>query len=152
MYVILCYMNIYLDNCCLNRPFDNQSDPRIHLESEAIKTIIRLIEADIWQLVTRKVLLFEINNTPDEQRRRNLHGINKMASKCIETTTSIRNRAKYFEIFGLQAFDAAHLACAENNANVLLTVDNRFRKRANTIEDINIEVKNPLQWLEEVLK
>ena len=27
---------IYLDVCCLNRPFDDQSIDRIHLESEAI--------------------------------------------------------------------------------------------------------------------
>ena len=75
-----------------------------------------------------------------------------MATMCIETNTAIRNKAKYFETFGLQAFDAAHLACAENNASVLLTVDSRFRKRAKAIEDLNIQVMNPLQWLEEVLK
>jgi hypothetical protein len=33
-----------MDNCCLNRPFDDQSNLRVHLEGEAIKTIISLIE------------------------------------------------------------------------------------------------------------
>lgn len=28
-------MKIYLDNCCFNRPFDDQSQIRIRLESEA---------------------------------------------------------------------------------------------------------------------
>ena len=28
-------MKIYLDNCCFNRPFDDQSQLRIRLESEA---------------------------------------------------------------------------------------------------------------------
>ncbi len=28
-------MKIYLDNCCFNRPFDDQSQLRILLESEA---------------------------------------------------------------------------------------------------------------------
>lgn len=27
-------MIIYLDNCCYNRPFDDQTQERIHLESE----------------------------------------------------------------------------------------------------------------------
>ena len=33
-----------MDNCCLNRPFDDQSNMRIHLEAEAIKAIIILCE------------------------------------------------------------------------------------------------------------
>jgi hypothetical protein len=28
-------MRIYLDNCCFNRPFDNQTQLKIHLETEA---------------------------------------------------------------------------------------------------------------------
>lgn len=28
-------MRIYLDNCCFNRPFDNQSQLRVRLETEA---------------------------------------------------------------------------------------------------------------------
>jgi hypothetical protein len=29
-------MKIYLDNCCLNRPFDDLSQDRVYLEAEAI--------------------------------------------------------------------------------------------------------------------
>lgn len=36
---------IYLDVCCLNRPFDNQSQPRIALETQAILTILSQCEA-----------------------------------------------------------------------------------------------------------
>ena len=145
-------MDIYLDNCCLNRPFDDQSDPRVHLEAEAIKTITSLIEAERWKLVTSTVLLFEINKTSNEKRRRNLHGINNMAHRCVETNSVIRDRAKYFETFGIKVFDSAHLACAENNADVLLTVDGGFLKKADAIKDLKIKTMNPLQWLEEVLK
>jgi len=28
-------MRVYLDNCCFNRPFDDQSQARIRLEAEA---------------------------------------------------------------------------------------------------------------------
>lgn len=34
-------MKIYSDVCCLNRPFDNQLQDRIHLEAEAVITILR---------------------------------------------------------------------------------------------------------------
>jgi len=28
-------MKVYLDNCCFNRPFDDQSSPVVRLETEA---------------------------------------------------------------------------------------------------------------------
>ncbi len=144
-------MKIYMDNCCLNRPSDDQSNPRIHLESEAIKTVIDLIEKGTWELLSSDVLDYEISNTFDEKKRRNLLGINSMAIKTISLTNIIKDRANYFESFGLQAFDAMHLACAENNSDILLTVDDRFIKKANKINGLKVKIKNPLQWLEEVL-
>ena len=145
-------MDIYLDNCCLNRPFDNQAEPRVHLEAEAIKTILSFIESGTWSLISSNVLIHEINKTANEKRRRNLHGINQMAVKYIEATKEIRERARYFESFGLQAFDAAHLACGEKNSDIFLTVDGEFIKRANQIEGLQVKIMNPLQWLEEVLE
>jgi len=29
-------MKVYMDVCCYNKPFDNQGDDRIHIESEAV--------------------------------------------------------------------------------------------------------------------
>ena len=144
-------MKIYMDNCCFNRPSDDQSNPRIHLESEAIKTVIDLIEQGTWELFSSDVLDYEISNISDEKKRRNLQGISSMAVKTISLTNPIKDRANYFESFGLQAFDAMHLACAENNSDILLTVDDRFIKKANKINDLKVKIKNPLQWLEEVL-
>ncbi len=140
-----------MDNCCLNRPSDDQSSPRVHLESEAIKTVIDLIEQGTWELLSSDVLDYEISNISDEKKRRNIQGISGMAIKTISLTATIKDRANYFESFGLQAFDAMHLACAENNSDILLTVDDRFIKKANKINDLKVKTKNPLQWLEEVL-
>jgi len=44
-------MNIYLDNCCFNRPFDDQSNQRIHLESETVKAILKQCEQKFWFLI-----------------------------------------------------------------------------------------------------
>ncbi len=59
-----------MDNYCLNRPFDNQANLRVHLEAEAIKTIITLIEQQDWQLVSSKILKFEISKIADESRKK----------------------------------------------------------------------------------
>ena len=37
-------MKIYLDACCLNRPFDDQSQDRVRLEAEAILLILGRLE------------------------------------------------------------------------------------------------------------
>ncbi|MEE8056546.1 MAG: PIN domain-containing protein [Pseudomonadales bacterium] len=144
-------MKIYMDNCCLNRPFDDQTDPRVRLESEAVKTILTFFEKEIWDFATSDILKFEIDNTSDEQRRNNLYSIYDLAKINIKLTDSIKNRAKQFEGLGVQAFDAMHLASAENNADIFLTTDDRFVKKAERISDLKTEIYNPLKWLNEVL-
>lgn len=140
-----------MDNCCLNRPFDNQANLRVHLEAEAIKTIITLIEQQEWQLVSSKILKFEISKIADESRKKELMVMESLASEIIQLNPLIATRANEFERFGIQSFDALHLACSENNADVLLTVDDKFIKKAQCINKLNITVCNPLVWLNEVL-
>ncbi len=139
-----------MDCCCLNRPFDDQTNPIVHLEAEAIKIIISLCEQGILTLVSSQILKFEIENTPDILRRERLKVLEETAKKTIKINEEIERRAKYFESLGIQSFDALHLACAEMEADILLTVDKRFLKKARKITDLKIEVKNPLEWIKEV--
>ncbi|MCI5148804.1 MAG: PIN domain-containing protein [Candidatus Electrothrix sp. MAN1_4] len=143
-------MKIYLDNCCLNRPFDDQSNLRIHLESEAVKAILSLCEQQQWHLVSSNIMKFEIANTPDEARRKRLDLISGLTESVVRPDSATGLRAKKFEQKGLQAIDALHLACAEEGADVFLTVDDKLLKRALKIADIKIPVSNPLKWLVEV--
>jgi predicted nucleic acid-binding protein len=139
-----------MDNCCLNRPFDDQSNLRVHLEGEAIKTIIALIEQR-WLLVSSQILEFEISKNGDVSREKELNLINALAHTVIKIDTNIAKRANEFERRGLQAFDALHLACAEGNADIFLTVDDKFLNKVRTFQDIDVKVSNPLAWLNEVL-
>lgn len=139
-----------MDNCCLNRPFDDQSNLRVHLEGEAIKTIIALIEQR-WMLVSSQILELEISKNGDLSRKKELNLINALAHTVIKIDANIAKRANEFERRGLQAFDALHLACAEGNADIFLTVDDKFLNKARTFQDINVKISNPLAWLNEVL-
>ncbi len=60
---------IYLDVCCLNRPFDDQTQPRIRLETEAILEIISRCRTGEWKLLSSTALESEIARTPDLTRR-----------------------------------------------------------------------------------
>jgi len=144
-------MKIYLDNCCFNRPFDDQSNQRIHLESEAIKAIFRQCEQGYWQLIISDVSLFEIAKTADAERRQKLEVLAQLADNTVELTDGIRQRAKIFEREGIKAFDALHLACAEHHAEVFLTVDDRLYKKAHALGNLEITVTTPLLWAYEVL-
>lgn len=61
-------------------------------------------------------------------------------------------QAQEFETWGIAAYDALHLACAESGgADVLLTTDDRLlRKSAARATELHDRVANPLTWLREL--
>lgn len=143
-------MKIYLDACCLNRPYDDQSNYKIHLESEAVLTILSFCEEGKYTLINSEVIEFEIGETPDIVLRDQLYSIIRIAKTKILLSDNIVSRAKYFESMRINAFDALHLACAEDNADILFTVDNNFLKKANEIIGLRVTISNPLNWIIEV--
>jgi hypothetical protein len=50
-------MLLYLDNSVLNRPFDDQRQPRIWLETLALSAILQMIESDEADLVKSPIHL-----------------------------------------------------------------------------------------------
>jgi hypothetical protein len=56
---------IYLDVCCLNRPFDNQTQERIRLETDAILYILAKFQNGEWQLLGSEAFDDELGNTRD---------------------------------------------------------------------------------------
>ena len=65
-------MKIYLDVCCLNRPFDDQTQTRVHLEAEAVLAIIQAVEDGEWEWISSDAAAYEINKTPNEERQERL--------------------------------------------------------------------------------
>jgi predicted nucleic acid-binding protein len=143
---------IYLDACCLNRPFDDQTQARIHLEAEAIMMILAQCEAGHWEWLGSEVIDLEIAQTPDPERRRRVGLLASHAHRSIVVGKSEIERAQQFEAWGVSAFDALHLACAESGgADVFLTTDDGLlRKAAAYAGQLRVRVGNPLVWLREV--
>ena len=50
---------VYLDTSAYNRPFDNQTQPKIFLESQAAVIILQMIEAKVVELISSSVLEYE---------------------------------------------------------------------------------------------
>ncbi len=143
---------IYVDVCCLNRPFDDQTQARIRLEAEAMLMIFTRCETDDWEWIGSDVVDFEINETPDLERRRRVQSLASHVKLSIRVGRSETERAQQFEVWGFSTFDALHLACAESGgADVFLTTDDKLlRKSAAYAEQLRVRVENPLTWLREV--
>ena len=70
-------MKLYLDLCCLNRPFDDQSQGRIALESQAVALILEKADRGEHTLCSSAALVV------DKAARRN-------AAKIAVVTDAIR--------------------------------------------------------------
>lgn len=147
-------IKIYLDTCCLNRPFDDQNQDKIRLEAEAIILIIYHLESFDWEWVSSEVIDYEINQTVDQQKRFRVNLISRYAHKVINLEKEILVRGKVLEKYGFRTYDALHLACAEyGNCQIFLTTDEKLLKLGSRFSDkINLKVFNPLDWLKEVIK
>lgn len=58
-------MRIYLDNCCLQRPLDNQTHPRVRIETEAVFAILAAAQAKELCMVGSEALDYEVGRIPD---------------------------------------------------------------------------------------
>ena len=146
-------MRLYLDSCCLNRPFDDQNQLQVRLEAEAIRTIFQLCEAGLHQWIGSKVLHYELSQTPDDKRRQRTIDLLELADEMADFVPADRARASELTLLGFADFDAAHLATAERLAcDVFLTTDDRLIKRAAllTPAQLNLRALNPLSWLQEI--
>lgn len=106
-------MLIYLDMCCLKRPFDDQSQPRIRLETEAVLGLLS-VESETVRFVRSHALLVENSVNPVRERASRVSQW-LMAAPLWRPTDreQIEFRISQLMQLGLKNFDALHVACAE---------------------------------------
>lgn len=145
---------VYLDVCCLSRPFDDRSQPRIRLEAEAVLLILSMLSEAPWQWLGSEVVDFEIEQTPDPERRHLTESLAAGAVHKVEVAEAVIERGVVLKTLGFKRLDALHLACAEAaGAEVFLTTDDRLVKCARRVSaELLVAVENPLVWLRKVEK
>ena len=147
-------LRIYLDVCCLNRPFDDQRQDRVRLEAEAVLLILGRCEAGEWQWISSAVVEEEVDNTPSRERQSRVRAMLSGAHSVVALTAAAVTRAKALQAMGFRTYDALHLACAEQAAvDVFLTTDDRVLRIATRhTAQLPVRVANPLAWLLEVIE
>jgi predicted nucleic acid-binding protein len=147
-------MRLYLDTCCVNRPFDDQAQERVRVESEAVLSIIQRFQTGSDQWIGSDVLLEEIDAIRDLQRR---DALRTMALEVDETVTSdgaTKDRSKELMSLGFAEMDAHHLAVAEQgSADAFITVDDKLLRRAGRLKArLAVKVVTPVSWIVEQLR
>lgn len=125
-------MRIYLDSCSYNRPYDDQSQMRIHLETQAKLHIQDMIRQNQIELVTSYVLDYENSNNRSIQKRM---AIEKFMKEYATLYVSNRHISQIAEIAdsimetGIKEKDSYHVACAlMAECNYFVTTDDRLLK------------------------
>jgi len=141
-------IRIYLDVCCLNRPFDDQTQDRIRLEAEAVLVILKHAVSGECHWVGSEVLDIEIAETPDPRRRTRVKLMAQQAHETVNVEEDHRIRARELRALGLRPVDALHVACAESaKVDYFFTTDDKMlRAAARHSAALRVKVVNPLAW------
>lgn len=140
---------VYLDVCCLNRPFDDQSQNRVRLEAEAVLSILEMATAGKLKLASSDIIDDELSQMPDDERREKVELLLDASSKHVSLTAGIERRATQFHKWNITPLDALHLASAEAaHVDYFLTTDDYLLRRAHRhADELKVKVENPVKWL-----
>ena len=86
-------MRVYLDMCCYNRPYDDQSQLSVAMEAQSKLHIQRLIREGKLDLIGSYTLDYEVSRNPFEMRRRSIIQLYKTAWRATSARSGRRRCA-----------------------------------------------------------
>jgi predicted nucleic acid-binding protein len=138
-------MRIYFDNCCYNRPFDDQSNVLIRLESDAKLHIQELVKTQQLELIWSFILDYENSANPFVDKRERIQAWRNLAIHYCGYSTQIVEKTKMLMQLGLKQVDASHIACAIlSQADYFITTDKKILNKIIS----EIQVINPMTFIE----
>ena len=139
-------MRLYLDNCCFNRPFDDQTQIKINLETQAKLAIQSMILDKKHTLVWSYMLEYENIFNPYDIRRESIIKWKELAEIIVNENEVILSTANNLTGQGLKAKDAIHVACAiHSNCDYMITTDMGIIKKNIEL----IKIVDPLDFIRE---
>ena len=132
-------VRVYLDNCCFNRPYDEQVLIKIRLETQAKLNIQSLILDNKIELVWSFILEYENDQNPFVERRKRIEEWQDYAIVDCDLTNEISLKSNELMKLDLREKDSFHVACAIiSNADYFITTDVKIlNKGINEIKIIN---------------
>lgn len=142
-------MRIYLDNCCYNRPYDDQSQLRISLETQAKLQVQDMIREKEVELTSSYILVFENSKNPYELRKRTIlrfvkENVDRYVN--IDRADEVKTLADEIIATGIKTADAYHVACAIlAESDYFLTTDDRLLN----YKTDKLKIVDPTQFVRE---
>ena len=127
---------VYLDNCCYNRPYDDQARPGIELEAKAKLYIQKLIAENDVNMVSSVFLEYENDANPSSTRKKAIKNFLPLAKEHVDKREDVVSIAQEINAKGIKPIDSLHLASAiyadcdffiTTNDELLAYKDNRIR-------------------------
>ena len=145
-------VKVYFDNCCYNRPYDDQTQAKVQMETNAIMDIIKYAEQDKCIIYSSIAVEFEMNNNKDLEKKNNvIIFYDSIKTKKIKLQKSVDARAEeLFNKYNIKFKDSLHIAyCELENIDYLISTDKLFIN-ASSRADLKVKVINPRDFIEEV--
>ena len=135
---------IYLDNCCFNRPYDDQTYLIVNLEAQAKLFIQQAVLQGTFELVWSYILDYENSVNPYQNRKQAIDKWRDIAVLDVDASVKVVDCANGIMLKGVKKKDALHIACAiEAKCEYFLTTDKKLLRTA--FNDIN--VINPIDFI-----
>ena len=120
---------IYLDMCCFNRPYDDQTQTRIRLETQAKLALQTHVKAGSCHLLWSAALDYECSQSPYPDNQLAITQWRWLAKEVIEASPEVVALAKPMLAHGIKSYDALHVASAiVGGADFFVTTDDRLLK------------------------
>jgi predicted nucleic acid-binding protein len=134
-----------MDNCCFNRPYDDQASLLVQLETEAKLFVQRAIVQNTYELVWSYILDYENTANPYHNRKQAIAKWKKIAILDVDASESVVNCGKGIFLKGIKKKDALHIACAiEAMCDYFITTDDGILKKYRNGEII---VCSPIEFI-----
>jgi predicted nucleic acid-binding protein len=139
-------MLVYLDICCFNRPFDDQSQLLVRLQTEAKLNIQERIRGGKLALTWSAVMDMENDANPESERRKAIGQWRSLAAADIEVSNEVERLAEELAGRGIKPMDALHVACAISaGASWFFTTDKPLLRKMASEE--RIQVVDPVDFI-----
>ena len=140
-------MLIYLDLCCFNRPYDDQTQLVIRLQTEAKLYVQDAIVRGDVSLAWSAIMDLENEANPDIERKNAIGRWKSLSVIDVDPRQEIEDVAQELVSQGLKPMDALHVASAIfAGATWLLTTDKAVRNKMN--EDPRLRVVDPVEFIQ----
>jgi hypothetical protein len=139
-------MEIYIDVCTFCRPFDNQDNLRVSLETNAYYIILKNIELKKLKLISSPMIEEELNSITEIKEKLSVEYLIQIYSVQPRYDLKLaRIRTEDFIKLKLGIADAAHLAFAEQFSDYLISCDDKFIKKSKRTNS-KTKVINPIEF------